>query len=111
MEIKKVTDPEFAAYGKVLEGYDLGSLVKALADKTPLPETLEIQESDGTIRKLRTIGDRWSYLQRSKFGAQTQPFYVLIDHDARPLAPAYSYDENINRFVQWLESGLKKYRP
>lgn len=91
------------------EDYILVSLY--VDDKTPLPETLEIQESDGTIRKLRTIGDRWSYLQRSKFGAQTQPFYVLIDHDARPLAPAYSYDENINRFVQWLESGLKKYRP
>ena len=78
-------------------------------DKTPLPEIVEVTETDGTTRKLRTVGDKWSYLQRSKFGAQTQPFYVLLDHEAKPLAPAYSYDEDVPKFVQWLEGGLKKF--
>lgn len=91
------------------ENYILVSLY--VDDKTPLPEAIEIKESDGTTRKLRTVGDRWSYLQRSKFGAQTQPFYVLIDLEAQPLAPAYSYDEDVDKFVRWLESGLHKYRP
>lgn len=79
-------------------------------DKTPLTETREVTESDGTIRKLRTVGDLWSYLQRSKFGAQTQPFYVLVDHEAHPLAPAYSYDEDIEKYVRWLEDGLQRFR-
>ena len=78
-------------------------------DKTPLPQTVEVTETDGTTRKLRTVGDKWSYLQRSKFGAQTQPFYVLLDHQAQPLAPAYSYDEDVPKFVQWLEGGLKNF--
>ena len=78
-------------------------------DKTPLPEIVEVTETDGTTRKLRTVGDKWSYLQRSKFGAQTQPFYVLLDHQAKPLAPAYSYNEDVPQFVQWLEGGLKKF--
>lgn len=88
------------------EDYVLVSLY--VDDKTPLPATVEVTESDGTMRKLRTIGDKWSYLQRSKFGAQTQPFYVLIDHDAHPLAGSYSYKEDVPAFVKWLESGLKK---
>ena len=79
-------------------------------DKTPLSETREVTESDGTTRKLRTVGDLWSYLQRSKFGAQTQPFYVLVDHEAHPLAPAYSYDEDIEKYVRWLEDGLQQFR-
>ena len=77
-------------------------------DKTPLPATVEITESDGTVRKLRTVGDKWSYLQRSKFGAQTQPFYVLVDHEGKPLAGSYSYNEDVPAFVKWLESGLTK---
>ena len=90
------------------EDYILVSLY--VDDKTPLPATIEVTESDGTVRKLRTIGDKWSYLQRSKFGAQTQPFYVLVDHNARPLAPAYSYDEDVNAFVRWLEHGIAQFK-
>ena len=78
-------------------------------DKTPLPETVEVTETDGTTRKLRTVGDKWSYLQRTKFGAQTQPFYVLLDHRAQPLAPAYSYNEDVPAYVQWLQSGLNNF--
>jgi len=90
------------------EDYILVSLY--VDDKTPLPATVEVTEADGSTSKLRTVGDKWSYLQRSKFGAQTQPFYVLVDHDARPMAPSYSYDENINQFIQWLQSGLKEFK-
>lgn len=88
------------------EDYVLVSLY--VDDKTPLPQPVEVTEADGTVRKLRTIGDKWSYLQRTKFGAQTQPFYVLLDHEARPLAGSYSYKEDVPAFVQWLESGLRK---
>ena len=91
------------------EDYVLVSLY--VDDKTPLPAPVEVTEADGSTRKLRTIGDRWSYLQRTKFGAQTQPFYVLVDHDARPLAGSFSYKEDIPAFVQWLESGLKAFNP
>ena len=90
------------------EDYVLVSLY--VDDKTPLPAPLEVTEADGTTRKLRTVGDRWSYLQRTKFGAQTQPFYVLVDHDARPLAGSFSYKEDIPGFVQWLEGGLQRFR-
>ena len=90
------------------EDYVLISLY--VDDKTPLPETIEVTETDGSTSKLRTIGDKWSYLQRYKFGAQTQPFYVLVDHDARPMAGSYSYDENINQYIQWLQRGLEEFK-
>ncbi len=90
------------------EDYILVSLY--VDDKTPLPEPVMVTETDGTQTKLRTVGDKWSYLQRSKFGAQTQPFYVLVDHEARPLAPAYSYNEDVNAYVQWLERGIERFK-
>ena len=90
------------------EDYVLISLY--VDDKTPLPSPVEVTETDGTVRKLRTIGDQWSYLQRTKFGAQTQPFYVLLNHEAQPLAGSYSYKEDIPAFVSWLESGLKRFK-
>jgi thiol:disulfide interchange protein DsbD len=70
-------------------------------DKTPLPEPLRV-ESNGRERTLRTVGDRWSHLQATRFGAQTQPFYVILDADGTPLAPARSYDEDADAFLRWL---------
>lgn len=90
------------------EDYILISLY--VDDKTPLPETLTVTEADGSFAKLRTVGDRWSYFQRSQFGAQTQPFYVLLSHDAQLLAPPYSFNEDVDSYVQWLENGLKSFR-
>ena len=75
-------------------------------DKTPLPEPIVVTEN-GQERKLRTIGDRWSYLQRYKFGANAQPFYVLLSPDGKPLAPSYSFNEDVTSYVEWLNSGLK----
>ena len=78
-------------------------------NKTKLPEPVKITEN-GAERTLRTVGDKWSYLQRSKFGANAQPFYVLIDNDGKPLNKSYSYDEDINLYIDFLETGLKNYR-
>lgn len=78
-------------------------------DKTPLPEHIKIQEN-GTERTLRTIGDKWSYLQRSKFGANAQPFYVLLDNAGQPLNKSYAYDEDIPKYVDFLQTGLNNFQ-
>ena len=77
-------------------------------DKTPLPEPVKIEEY-GKTRTLKTIGDKWSYLQRFKFGANAQPFYVLLDEKGQPLAPSYSYNEDIPSYIEFLNTGLKNY--
>lgn len=77
-------------------------------DKTPLKEQIEVEEN-GQRRTLRTVGDKWSYLQRTKFGANTQPFYVLLDNAGKPLNTSRSYDENIEEYVQFLQKGLDNY--
>ena len=80
-------------------------------DKTPLPEPIEVTDVDGQTRKLRTIGDKWSYLQRVKIGANTQPYYVLLDpQTGKPLNGLRSYDENISEYVEFLEKGLSNYK-
>ncbi|EJW91804.1 thiol:disulfide interchange protein DsbD [gut metagenome] len=78
-------------------------------EKTPLPESIEVQEN-GQTTTLRTVGDKWSYLQRSKFGANAQPFYVLVDNEGKPLNGSYSYDESVENFVDFLQTGLKNYK-
>ena len=78
-------------------------------DKTKLPEVIEIEEH-GKTRKLKTVGDKWSYLQRSKFGANAQPFYVLHDNNGKPLSHSYAYDEDVNKYIQFLQGGLKNYK-
>ena len=78
-------------------------------EKTPLPEKIEVTEN-GQTTTLRTVGDKWSYLQRSKFGANAQPFYVLLDNDGKPLTGSYSYDENIGRFTDFLKAGLENWK-
>lgn len=77
-------------------------------DKTPLSEPITVVEN-GAKRKLRTIGDKWSYLQRTKFGASAQPFYVLLDNEGKPLTGSYSFNENIDDYIEFLNKGLKKY--
>ena len=78
-------------------------------DKTPLPEKLTVQENGSEVT-LRTVGDRWSYLQRSKFGANAQPFYVLLDNNGHPLTGSYSYNEDIAAYREFLNTGLNKYK-
>ena len=78
-------------------------------EKTPLSEPLVVKEN-GEEHKLRTVGDRWSYLQRSKFGANAQPFYVLLNNEGHPLNKSYSYDEDISAYLDFLQKGLENYR-
>lgn len=78
-------------------------------EKAPLPAPMEVEEN-GQTTTLRTIGDKWSYLQRSKFGANAQPFYVLLDNNGRPLNTSYSYDEDVDKFVKFLKTGLDNYQ-
>ncbi len=77
-------------------------------DKTPLSQPMTVKEN-GQERTLRTLGDKWSYLQRSKFGANAQPFYVLVDNNGMPLSKSYSYDENVGKYKEFLQTGLDNY--
>jgi thiol:disulfide interchange protein DsbD len=78
-------------------------------DKARLPAPVEIEE-DGRVRFLKTTGDKWSYLQRSKFGANAQPYYILLDNEGHPLSPSYAYDEDVSKYISFLENGKKQYR-
>ena len=78
-------------------------------DKTPLPEQITVTDTDGTQRTLRTVGDKWSYLQRHKFGSNTQPMYILLDNEGKPLTGSRSYDEDINEYMDFLKVGLDNY--
>ena len=78
-------------------------------DKTKLSETIEVEEY-GKKTKIRTIGDQWSYLQRHKFGANAQPFYVLLDNEGFPLTAAYAYNKNIDKYIDFLRKGLEQYK-
>ena len=105
MEAAVWTDPQVA--DKLQKDYVLISLF--VDDKTPLPQPMEVTES-GQKRTLRTVGDKWSYLQRSKFGANTQPFYVAVDAQGNPITGSFSYKEDIPAFMGFLNGGLEKYK-
>ena len=77
-------------------------------EKTALPEPIEVEEAGKKI-KLRTVGDKWSYLQRMKFGANAQPFYVLLDNEGKPLASSYAYNEDVPAYMDFLKAGLAEY--
>ena len=77
-------------------------------DKTALPESIKVMEN-GQERILRTVGDKWSYLQRVKFGANAQPFYVLLDNDGRPLNGSRAYDEDVKAYLEFLNTGIANY--
>ena len=77
-------------------------------EKAPLKEPIEIMENGEKV-KLRTVGDKWSYFQRMKFGANAQPFYVLLDHQGKPLAPSYAFNEDVSAYLNFLKSGLTEF--
>ena len=105
MEAAVWTDPQVASM--LNDKYVLISLY--VDDKTPLSEPMTVTEN-GTQRTLRTVGDKWSYLQRVKFGANTQPFYVLIDNEGKPLNGSRSYDEDIQKYLDFLQKGIDNYK-
>ncbi len=107
MEAAVWTDP--TVRDLIQQKYVLISLY--VDDKTPLPQPIEVTDVDGTTRKLRTVGDKWSYLERTKIGANTQPFYVLLDPaTGKPLNGLRSYDEDIAQYIEFLQKGLKNYQ-
>lgn len=105
MELAVWTDPQVSSY--INNDYVLITLY--VDNKQSLPEHIKVTDS-GRERTLRTLGDKWSYLQQVKFGANAQPFYVLVDNDGKPLNKSYVYDENINKYIDFLEIGLKHYK-
>ena len=104
MEASVWTDPQVA--DKLTKDYILISLF--VDDKTPLAEPIKVNE-DGQQRTLRTIGDKWSYLQSHKFGANAQPFYVAVDNEGKPLTASHSYKEDVQEYIEFLDKGLENY--
>lgn len=105
MEASVWTDPSVA--DKLTKDYVLISLY--VDDKTPLPEPMEVT-FNGEKKTLRTVGDKWSYLQASKFGANAQPFYVAVDNDGNPLTASFSYKEDVPAYLDFLNKGLDAFR-
>ena len=106
MEAAVWTDPEVKA--SIDNDFVLVTLM--VDEKKPLPEPIKVKESDGTERTLRTVGDKWSYLQRSKFGANAQPFHVIVDNNGKPLAPSFGYKEDVPGYKKFLNQGIENYK-
>ena len=105
MEAAVWTDPKVSD----LINNDYVLITLYVDNKTPLTEPVKIIEN-GTERTLRTVGDKWSYLQRVKFGANAQPFYVLLDNQGKPLNKSYAYNEDIPKYFEFLQTGLENYK-
>ena len=105
MEAAVWTDPSVA--DKLTKDYVLISLY--VDDKTPLSEPMEVT-FNGEKKTLRTVGDKWSYLQASKFGANAQPFYVAVDDEGNPLTASFSYKEDVPAYLDFLNKGLENFR-
>ena len=103
MEAAVWTDPEVA--DMLTKDYVLISLY--VDDKTPLQEPFEVKDAEGNTKTLRTVGAKWSYLQSSKFGANAQPFYVILDANGKPLSGSRAYDEDISEYIHFLKQGIR----
>ena len=106
MEASVWTDSRVA--DKLNKDYVLISLY--VDDKTPLKQPVEVKLPDGTSRILRTIGDKWSYLEQTKFGYLAQPFYVPLDNAGKPLNGSFSFKEDVPAYLEFLDKGLENYR-
>ena len=105
MEAAVWTDPKVAD----MLMYDFVLISLYVDDKTPLKEPLEVKDAKGNVKTLRTIGAKWSYLQSSKFGANAQPFYVILDNEGKPLSGSRAFDENISEYISFLKKGISNY--
>ena len=105
MELAVWTDPTVGSL--INDDYVLITLY--VDNKAKLPEPIKVVEN-GKERTLRTLGDKWSYLQRVKFGANAQPFYILIDNEGKPLNKSFAYDEDVEKYVDFLQTGLRNYQ-
>lgn len=105
MEAAVLTDPDV----KNTIDNDFVLVTLMVDDKKPLPAPIKVKELDGQETTLRTYGDKWSYLQRNKFGTNSQPYYVILDNEGMPLNHGYVYDENIPKYKDFLKGGLERY--
>ena len=106
MEAAVWTDPRVSS--KLTKDYVLISLF--VDDKTPLKEPMEVTDDNGSKKTLRTVGAKWSWLQSHKYGANAQPFYVAVDAQGHPLTAARSYDEDIAKYIDFLDEGINKFK-
>lgn len=106
MEASVWTDPTV----KDILDNDFVLITLIVDDKARLPQPLEVTETNGDRRTLKTVGERWSYFQRTKFGSNAQPFYVMLDNTGHPLAASYGFDEDVDKYITWLRGGLKTYK-
>jgi len=107
MEAAVWTDPRVA--DRLKNDFVLISLY--VDDKASLAEPKEVTDDQGQTKTLRTVGAKWNYLQSHKFGANAQPFYVIIDPvTAKPLAGSRAFDEDIDSYLEWLNGGLATYK-
>ena len=80
-------------------------------DKTPLKEPMVVTDAQGNQKTLRTVGAKWSYLQSHKFGANAQPFYVILDPETgMPLTGSRGFNENVQAYMDFLNQGLRNFR-
>ena len=85
-------------------------LIKLMVDdKAKLSTPITVKENNRT-ETLETVGEKWSYLQRHKFQSNSQPYYIILDNEGAALTAPTFYDENITKFVEWLETGMKNYQ-
>ncbi len=105
MEAAVWTDPEIKR--TIDDNFVLVTLM--VDEKKALPQPIVVKESDGTERTLRTVGDKWSYLQRTKFGANAQPYHVILDNAGKPLSPSFGYKEDIPGYKRFLRQGIENY--
>ena len=106
MEAAVWTDPEVQK--RLTQDYVLISLY--VDDKTPLAKPIEVKDAKGNTRKLRTVGDKWSWLEQTKFGYLAQPYYVTLDNNGMPLSGSFVYKEDIPGYIDFLDNGLKEYK-
>jgi thiol:disulfide interchange protein DsbD len=78
-------------------------------DKTKLPKE-ERYTSDFSGKRVTTLGGKWSDIQASRFGANSQPYYVLLNHQGNKLAPARGYNQDVQAYLDFLEKGLQQFK-
>ena len=91
-------------------GNDFVKISLFVDDRTALPEDQQFVSSAlGRERTIRTIGQKWSVFQAERYNMNTQPYYVILNHDEEMLAPPRGYDMNIERYIEFLDEGLRNF--
>ena len=79
-------------------------------ERKALPEEEQrVEEFGGKDFRIRTVGNKWTYLQASRFGTNAQPFYVMIDQDGEALGDGVGYDPNPQKFIDFLEENYARF--